>query len=100
MYITLVWGKIGGFWARGEVINLARCQNNPCYDSDGLKTAPDGLFFPRLIKIWLYWQGGDIYIGELYVHSFSGGMGKLIGSYIILLVVNMKGISRRQGQGP
>ena len=85
---------LGVFWARGEVFNLARCQINPCYDSDGLKTAPDGPFFPGLIKIWLYCQGGDIYIGGLYVHNFSRGMGKLIGSYIILLVVNMKVTSK------
>ena len=50
--------------------------SNPCDDSDGLKTAPDGPFFPRLIKIWLYCQGGDIYIGEFYIHSFSRGKGK------------------------
>ena len=84
-----------GFRAREEVTNLTRCQINPFYDTDGLKIVPDGLFFPRLIKIWLYCLGGGIYIREFYVHSFSRGMGKLIGGYIILLVVNKKVTSKR-----
>lgn len=36
-------GFLGGFWARDEFINLARCQINPYLDMDGLKTAPNGL---------------------------------------------------------
>ena len=52
-------------------------------------------FSPDLEEIWLYFLGGDSYIGEFYIHSFSRGRGKLIGSYIVELVVNMVMISKR-----
>ena len=54
-----------------------------------------GCDFPDLEEIWLYCQGGGIYIGEFYIHDFNRGREKLIGSYIMLLVVNMKVTSKR-----
>jgi hypothetical protein len=46
--------------------------------------------FPDLVNNMAILPRRGIYIGEFYIHDFNRGRGKLLGSYIIKLIVNME----------
>ena len=65
-----------GLGLREKVISLTRCQTNSCWDPDGPKTAPDGLFFPQNLHNRAIVPGrGYYYVFGIFIHCSSRGRG-------------------------